>query len=323
MSPRKRTVLSVLLGVAASAAALHALSCSVSAAGLDGGPEPPRAVDGATLPDAGPEVFEPPAPTFARGAVVLIHGHDTLPAFRLCPAASARATVSDGTMAPIPTARMPGASLAGLDARGAVRLDAPPEFDGRDFVLLLLDEDTKKNESLVSGACSSLACDGDSGTGCLPATKRVALRLPDPGLLTKPGAVLAVRGTSNTDVQIDVRVALSNGLRSGHLNLQLVNVSDYAGPVTYEVSEPLDDGGLATRSTTLSSMSLTPVFRTSYGDRLKAGAHEESLVEIHEQSDPTVPIVAHFAAGGPYALVLVGAQANASKPLKFIALPLL
>lgn len=286
----------------------------------DGGPPPPPLDAGPPPRDAGAPPNAPPS------GVVLVNAHDTLPAFRLCPAVpsgpdAGASNVSVGNMRPLPTTRMPGSSLAGVDARGAVRLEAPPEFDGRDFVLLLIDEATKANEGLLSGACASLAC--ATGTTCLPAAKRVGVRLRDFGLLRKAGTVLAVVGGSDDDVRVEERPVLSApGLASGALNLQLVNLSDYDGGVTYEALAAQTDGAVAARSTALSPTAVVSVSPASYADRLKAGAHQETLLEVHESSNPSAPVADHFGSPGVYALMLVGSGSqDAGKALKFLAIP--
>lgn len=333
-SPRQ---LPSALVVATALAALSALRCAanaqVSSADAGNGPTgvlPPALADGSitdaapppdvgALRDAGPTPNAPPR-------VVLVNAHDTLPAFRLCPAAppapdAGASNVSVGNMLPLPTSRMPGSSLAGVDARGAVRLEAPPEFDGRDFVLLLIDEATKANEGLLSGACSSLAC--DVGSTCLPAAKRVGVRLRDFGLLRKAGTILAVVGSSDADVRVEERPVLTAPpLTGGALNLQLVNLSDFDGGVTYEALTAQMDGAVSAQSTALSPTAVASVVPASYADRLKAGAHEETLLEVHESSNPSVPVADHFGSPGVYALILVGSGAqDANKALKFLAIP--
>lgn len=248
--------------------------------------------------------------------VVLINAHDTLPAFRICPSVTADGgptIVSSGSMLPLPTTQMPGSSLAGVDAQGAAFLDADREFSGRDFVLLLIDAETKGNESFKTGACSALACanPGAGGSACLPIAKRVAVRLPSSGLLTKPGTLLVVTGKSNTDVKVTTQPALNGSAAIGKLQLQLVNVSAYDGGTTYE-------------STPLNPSLVNAVSLSSYGDRIHAGDHAETLLQIHQSSNPHVPITTHFGSSGVYALVLVGTDApDAGKPLKFLAMPLL
>ncbi|HRG94723.1 MAG TPA: hypothetical protein PLR99_00655 [Polyangiaceae bacterium] len=326
-----------VLALTAALAALSVLHCAASdqATGApDGTPESPGAASAPTFADGGagdapvPEPDPPPreagVPNMATG-VVLVNAHDTLPAFRLCPAVpsgpdAGASNVSVGTMLPLPTARMPGSSLAGVDARGAVLLEAPLEFDGKDFVLLLIDEATKSNEGLLSGACSALAC--DVGTTCLPAANRVGVRLRDFGLLRKAGTVLAVVGKSDTEVRVEERQVLTApGSGSGALKLQLVNLSDFDGGVTYEALTETD-AGVSARSTPLSPTAVASVSRGSYADRLKAGAHQETLLEVHESSNPSVPVADHFGSPGVYAVMLVGSRAqNAPKALKFLAIP--
>ncbi len=321
----RSTLLPWLVLAALAPAALHcgqaSESASFSAPERVGTPADSSGPDGAssvTLPgpptsggsqdvDAGPR--PPPPPPVG---VLLVHAHATLPAFRVCPAApgaTPAAPLSADPSAPIPSTLMPRSNLAGVDVQSAVFMAKDPGYDSvRKIVLVLLNEATKGNEGLVSGACSSVAC---GGTGCVGSANLRLVDLPDEGLFGKDGTILTLTGASDTDLRFTTgKMVASDGGGPGRLSAQLVNESTFRGGVTLRsqgTAVPVDPG--AARSLTYAD----------FGAEVVAGTHRQSLLDLYEGAAPSKPPAAFYAP--PLALVLVGAAAG-PRPLKFLAVPL-
>lgn len=278
---------------------------SATGTGTEKGPNAPPTPSGGALEDAGP----PPA------GVLLVHAHATLPALRICPAAASAtpaAPVSTTSSAPVPTTLMPRSSLAGLDAQGALFLAPNPQFAAvRRVVLVLLNENTKTNDSLATGACSALACLGASP--CVGAANLRLVDLPDEGLFAKAGAVLTLTGTSDSVVAFTyTRLNAAPASQPGRLSAQLLNASTYTGAIQ------LRSGA------TVTSVAELPA-SLPYADfsaRLEAGPHQETLLQVFEGAGAAGSPAAFFE-GAPHAIVLVGSRATgAPRPLKFLSVPL-
>jgi hypothetical protein len=271
-------------------------------------PGPPN---GGGVEDAGLEQDAGPPPA----GVLLVHAHATLPALRICPAApgaTPAAPLSTARFAPLPSTLMPHSSLAGVDAQGAVFMAPDPGYAAvRRVVLVLLNESTKANASLATGACSALAC--LDASPCVGAANLRLVDLPDEGLFAKDGTVLTLTGTSDSVVAFtNSRLKAAPASRPGRLSAQLLNASTYTGAVQLR-SE-------ATVSQVVELPASLPY--TDYGARLEAGAHQETLLQVFENAGSTGSTAAFFE-GAPHALVLVGSPATgAPRSLKFLSIPL-
>ena len=259
--------------------------------------------------------------------VFLVNGSASFPAFRVCKAVSSAEASSLSLSPPVPTAIMPRSNLAGVDVLGAVRIEPSVELGGEsEVVLLMIDDSSKANGTLPTGSCRALAC-SLSGGACLGAERLRRVSIVDrgtkrlhPGAFAEPGAILVLRDDAG-DLRFEVERAnaVPPGLE-GDLDVDFHNLSnDLQGAATY-----LNRGG-APDGTPLSPFSTSFQLPSDYTlAKVAFGKHEESLADIHEFSEPRVPMDTYFRAPGAFLLLLVGSPDQDAAPdrkQRFVALP--
>lgn len=276
-----------------------------------------------------PEANErkPKAAVPDRPGVFLVNGASSFPAFRVCKAVASTDPTSLSLSPPIPTAIMPRSNLAGVDVLGAVRVEPSVELGGEsEVVLLMIDDISKANPALPAGSCRALACTLSGGV-CVGAERlrRVSIvdrgtKRPHPGAFAEPGAILVLRDDAG-DLRFEVERAnaVPPGLE-GDLDVDFHNLSnDLQGSASYSNRGGAPDG--LSPSQLATSFQLPSDYTLA---KVAFGKHEESLADIHDFSEPRVPIDTYFRAPGAFLLLLVGSPDQDAAPdrkQRFVALP--
>jgi len=270
----------------------------------------------------------PPKPSVpSTPGVFLVNGSSSFPAFRVCKSDGQGAVLSTSLAQPVPTAIMPRSSLAAVDVLGAVRIEPSAEIGAdAEVIVLAIDDTSKSNPQLPTGSCIALACP-QAGAACLGAERlrRVAIvdrgtKRPHPGAFAEPGAILVLRDDAG-DLRFEVERAnaVPPGLE-GDLDVDFHNLSnDLQGAATYS-----NRGGAADQPSS-SPIATSFALPKNYSlATVRFEKHEESLADIHDFSEPRVPIDTYFRAPGAFLLLLVGSPDQDAAPdrkQRFVALP--
>lgn len=255
-----------------------------------------------------------PAPE-VRPAVVLVNASASLGAVRLCPAAD---DGSSGSFEPpIPTSIMPRSNLAGVDVASAVRIAPTNVLAGSHVLVLKIGQNAKDNPTIATASCRQLACGSAPAGDCFAAAD--VLRVPVLGMadagaasgFAKAGTIAVLRD----DGAAGPRIELEEGrpIEPGCVNHVDFDFRDFTGRDA-RASYDLDEAAPQFADVPATSYPLPADYRFA---SLSAGGHRETLEEIHQHSEPRVPIDAFYRTKSPFLLFLVGPPAGQH----FVAMP--
>lgn len=290
----------------------------------------PESTDAAPAPvDASPVVTVPPpglaadadvSPTrkaFGSG-VVLVNATSAFPAFRVCQLGGTT------LMRPVPTAIMPRSSVAGVDVLQAVRIEPVDFGEDTSVTLLAIDDASKSNGGLANGSCRALACTQTGGT-CLGAdhlkTVPIVLRgtaTPAKGAFRTAGNILVLKDDGGS---LRFEVEKMNDPTSGSggdLDFDFHNLSTASGNLRYRADANDPQSDLAGQSSFRLPMDYAKA-------TLSFAKHDETLEQIHDYSEPRVPIDTFYRLPSGFLVFFLGnpeLDASAARGPRFVTIPI-